>query len=436
MKRLMISRNRFVLPGQRIFRTAIAVGVCLLIYVLRGYRGIPLYSAFAAMQCMQPYTKDMKGVARKRILGTIIGAVWGLLLLLIEIQLISDGIPDETLHYILVPAVLALVLYSTVLMDVRETAYLTGTVFLVITINHFTDTNPYLFAFNRLLDTVIGVVVASVVNRVHLPRAKNTDTLFVSALGHSLLDSESRLSPYSLVELNRLMDDGMKFSLSTVQTQATVRELLPGVKLRYPIIVMDGAALYDTQSLEYLKTTPMSEENAARVMTWLREQGIPYFSNSIRQNLLVIHYSDLPNDGMRQLFESKRHSAYRNYIKTEKDHCQDIVCITAIDSTERMEAAQKRLLMQPWATDCRVVLGPTETDGFSSLKIYDARCSREAMLRELETFMGTKETVTFGGIPNKYDVFIENADRNLLVRELKRRFEPIDWRCWQSIFRW
>ena len=168
----MISKKTPVLPGQRILRTAIAVGVCLLIYVLRGHRGIPLYSALAAMQCIQPYTKDMKGVASKRILGTVIGAVWGLLFLLIEIRLISGGIPDEGLHYLLVPLVLALVLYSTVLLGVKETAYLAGTVFLVITINHFTDTNPFIFAFNRLLDTVIGVVVASVVNRIHLPRAK------------------------------------------------------------------------------------------------------------------------------------------------------------------------------------------------------------------------------------------------------------------------
>ena len=432
----MISKKTPVLPGQRILRTAIAVGVCLLIYVLRGHRGIPLYSALAAMQCIQPYTKDMKGVASKRILGTVIGAVWGLLFLLIEIRLISGVIPDEGLHYILVPLVLALVLYSTVLLGVKETAYLAGTVFLVITINHFTDTNPFIFAFNRLLDTVIGVVVASVVNRIHLPRAKNTDTLFVSALGHSLLDSESHLSPYSLVELNRLMDDGMKFSLSTVQTQATVRELLPGVRLRCPIIVMDGAALYDTQSLAYLKTTPMNEEKAANIMSWLRKENTPYFSNSIRQNLLVIHYSELANEGMRQLFEKKRYSAYRNYVKTDSDHCQNVVCVTAIDTTEHIEEVHKHFLGQDWAAEYRVDIRPAETSGFSSMKFYDASCSREAMLRELETRMGTKKTVTFGGVPNKYDVFIENSDRNLLVKELKKRFEPVDWRCWKSVFRW
>ena len=249
----MEHHRRIPLPGQRIIRSAVAVALCLIVYVLRGHRGIPLYSALAAMQCMQPYTKDMKGVARKRILGTVIGAVWGLLLLVIE-MLLGSGELNEYLHYVLVPIMLVLVLYSTVLMHVQEMAYFSGVVFLVITINHFTDANPAIFAFNRLLDTVIGVLVASVVNRVHLPRRKDTKTLYVSGLGNSLLGSDSRLSAYSRVELNRLMDDGIRFTISTVQTQATIRELLPGVRLRYPIITMDGAALYDMGSLEYIRS--------------------------------------------------------------------------------------------------------------------------------------------------------------------------------------
>ena len=424
------------LPGQRILRTAAAVWVCLLIYVLRGHRGIPLYSALAAMQCIQPYTKDMRGVASRRLLGTVIGAVWGLLLLLVEIRLISDGLPDEQLHYILIPLALVLVLYSTVLLNVRETAFLSGTVFLVITINHFTDANPYLFAFNRLLDTVIGTLVASVINRLHLPRAKNTDTLFVSALGHSLLNSDSRLTPFSLVELNRLIDDGMCFSLSTVETQATVRELLPGVRLNCPIITMDGAALYDMKSLEYLKTTPMSAEKVRRITRWLRERELPHFISSINQNLLVIHYTDLPNEGMRQLFEAKRLSPYRNFVRTGSEHCENVVYLTVADTDARVEEARRALRAEPWIREYRIAVRAAKTPGYSTLKIYDAACSREAMLRELEARMGKKRTITFGGVPNKYDVFIENADRNLLVRELKRRFEPVDLRCWRSIFRW
>ena len=432
----MNKHKRLPIPGQRIIRSAASVAVCLLIYLLRGHQGIPFYSAIAAMQCIQPYTKDMRGVARKRFLGTVIGAVWGLALLLLEIWLIGDGLSVEPIHYVLVPLFLILHLYSTVLLQVQEMAYFSGVVFLAITINHFTDENPYLFAFNRLLDTTICIVVAAVVNRLHLPRARNLDTLYVSALGHSLLDSESRLSDYSRVELNRLMDDGMKFSLSTIQTQATVRELLPGVRLRFPIITMDGAALYDTGSLTYLRTTPMSEEKAVRITAWCRKEGLPFFSNSIEQNLLVIRFRELANEAMRRLFEEKRVSPYRNYIRAESDSCSNIVYLLVLDSRERIEEAYEALTGEAWSADYRIVKGDSEYAGYSFLKIYDAACSRAAMLRELETIMGTKETVTFGGDASRYDVAIPNSDRNLLVRELKRRFEPIDLRCWRSIFRW
>ncbi len=432
----MKTYKRIPIPGQRILRSAAAVGICLAIYLLRGRQGIPFYSAIAALQCIQPYTKDMRGVARKRFLGTVIGAVWGLALLLLEIWLIGDGLNTEAIHYVLVPLFLILNLYSTVLLHVQEMAYFSGVVFLAITINHFTDANPYLFAFNRLLDTTIGIVVAAVVNRLHLPRSRSMDTLYVSALGHSLLDSRSRLSDYSRVELNRLMDDGMKFSLSTVQTQATVRELLPGVRLRYPIITMDGAALYDTGSLSYLRTTPMSEEKAARIMAWCRARELPFFSNSIEQNLLVIRFRELANEGMRRLFEEKRVSPYRNFIRAEADSCSNVVYLLALASGEQIEAAYEALTAEAWIAEYRVVKGVSEYEGCSFLKIYDAACSREAMLRELEALMGTKETVTFGGDASRYDVAIPNSDRNLLVRELKRRFEPVDLRCWRSIFRW
>ena len=70
------------------------------------------------------------------------------------------------------------------------------------------------------------------------------------------------------------------------------------------------------------------------------------------------------------------------------------------------------------------------------MKIYEANTSRETMLGKLEEIMGTTETVTFGSIPGKYDVYIRDGDRDLVVKELKRRFEPVDLRGWRNIFRW
>ncbi len=429
-------RKRRIPPlGQRIVRSAIAIALCLVVDVLRGHRGIPLYAALAALQCITPYTRSMKGIARNRILGTVSGAVWGNLLLFIEGALSGGKGLSTALHYTLVPSMLVLVLYSTVLMGVQEMAYLAGVVYLVITINHVEDAAPYVFAFNRLFDTIIGVLVASFVNHLHLPRRRETDTLFVSALTDSLLGSDRSLSPYSLVELNRLLDDGMKYTISTMQTQAAVRELLPNVRLRYPIISMDGAALYDMKELRYVHTLPMPEENAAWLAEWLRAREIPHFTNSIEQDLLVIRYGEPVNDGMRAMIDKKRHSPYRNYVRGGGESTHGVVYVLVMEKPDRAERIRTELIREKNAEKFRIDYRPSEIEGWVAIKIYDAGCTREAMLLELEKRMGTKRTVTFGGVPEKYDVFIEDADRDLLVKELKRRFEPVDFREIARLFK-
>ena len=56
------------------------------------------------------------------------------------------------------------------------------------------------------------------------------------------------------------------------------------------------------------------------------------------------------------------------------------------------------------------------------------------MLRHLEEYMQTEKTVTFGSVPGRYDVVIASADHNHMVRELKRRFEPVSLAGWRNIF--
>ena len=164
--------KKLPVPGQRILRTMIAVWLCLLVYVLRGRQGEPLYAGLAVLQCIQPYTKTMRTVARKRIIGTLVGAFWGLALLLFEQWLVSRGHEEPWLHFSLVGLFTGVVLYFTVLLKVSETAYFSAVVFLVICIKHAEDVSPYVYAFNRTLDTAIGVAVAEIVNRVHLPRLR------------------------------------------------------------------------------------------------------------------------------------------------------------------------------------------------------------------------------------------------------------------------
>lgn len=430
-----IIRERIPVPGQRIIRSVVAVWLCFAVYFLRGRNGIPFFSAIAVLQCMQPYTKDMWKIVRDKIIGTLIGSFWGLLLLLSERALAEDGIPDELPHFLLVGLFTGIVIYFTVLFRLRDVSYFSAVIFLTVVVMHSADERPYLYVFDRTLDTMIGLAIGEVVNRLQLPRRKNTDVLYASGIGDFVLGTENTLTAYSKIELNRLIEDGAKFTIATVQTQATVRELVPGLDLRYPIVTMNGAALYDTKTLEYLRTKPMTDGDAERIIHWLRAEKLPFFSNSIEENLLVIHYTKLPNTAMQKIYENKRRSPYRNYLKSPVERYENIVYLLVVDTDEAIAAGCEKLLAQPWSDAYRVVRDSTEIEGYSCLKIYDAGVSKDAMLRELAAMLGVKRVVTFGCTTGRYDVTITNGDRNQMVKELRARFEPVDFRCVRSIFR-
>lgn len=431
----MQHRERIPAPGQRIIRSVVAVWLCFAVYFLRGRNGVPFFSAIAVLQCIQPYTKDMWKIAWDKIIGTLIGSFWGLLLLLLERTLVEDGVPDELPHFLLVGLFTGLVIYFTVLFRLRNVAYFSAVIFLTVVVMHNVDEKPYMYVFDRTLDTMIGIAIGELVNRVQLPRRKNTDVLYASGIGEFVLGTENTLTPYSMVELNRLIEDGAKFTISTVQTQATVRELLGGLDLRYPIVTMDGAAIYDMNTLEYLRTKPMTDGDAERIIHWLRAEQLSFFSNSIEENLLVIHYTKLPNEAMRKIYEGKRRSPYRNYLKSPVEQYENIVYLLVVDTDEAIAAGYEKLMAQPWADAYRVTREATEFDGYSCLKIYDAGVSKNAMLKELAAMLGVKKIVTFGCTLGRYDVTITSGDRNLMVKELRDRFEPVDFRCWKNILR-
>ena len=428
---------RFPVPGQRIIRSVIVVWLCLAVYYLREREGFPVIILIAALQGIQPCTKDIRSLAAERVIGTLTGLFWGVLFLFTERSLTGGGLPDGLLRYTLISLCTGVVLYFTVVLKVTGVAFFSAITFMPIVLEPVTHTSLLADAFARTLDTLIGIGLGPLVNVVQLPRLRNTDILFVSGVGEFLVSSDNTITPYSRVELNRLIEDGAKFTISTMQTPATVRELLDGVRLRYPIVTMDGAALYDMEKLSYLKTNPMPAENAEYLIRWLEENNLPFFCNCIEEDLLVIRYNGLPNPAMKKIFESKHTSPYRNYLSGRQETFENIVYVLVVDQTEKIREACEAFVNLPKAGCFRmsVIPGETDVEGYTGLKFYDVNTSQESMVKELAAMLHTKETVTCGFDAARYDVVASEKNPNLVVKEIRDRFEPVSLRGWKNILR-
>ncbi len=148
--------------GMRVIKTVLAVFLCFVISFLRP--SLPFYSAIAAILCMKPSYNDGLDTGKSRMIGTIIGGIFGFL----EIVLIKKlGIPVYGLiHYFILSLFLIPIIYTNVNVKSHSSTYISCVVFLSIAVAHGNDAAPMLFALNRVIDTFIGIGVSIFVNRV------------------------------------------------------------------------------------------------------------------------------------------------------------------------------------------------------------------------------------------------------------------------------
>lgn len=307
--------------GARIVKSSVAAALCMVIYHIRTLlpvgNGIPFYSALAALWCLQPYHETAKSNAGVRSIGTFVGAVFGLLFMIV-IRVLQIGTP--VLVYLLAALAVIPVIYITVVLDKRNAAFFSCVVFLSIALTHSFDDDLYIFVFNRVPDTFIGIGVGLGVNNFRLPLRHDSETLYVSGIDGVLIPDDDNNMKYSKVELNRLIESGVRFTVSTVHTPAVVMSPMKGVDLRLPLIVMDGAAIYDIEEKEYIEAEFLPKDISEKAEALIARNGIHCFVNVMYDSTLLIFYGDFHNTAEKELFEAYKHSPYRNYIRSAYRH--------------------------------------------------------------------------------------------------------------------
>lgn len=408
--------------GARIIKSGAGVLICMLIYFLRGQSGMPFYSALAVLWCMRQYTSETVKMAVQRTIGTFIGAFYGLAVLL-GIQCFDSV--NVMAVYCLCSVMIIPVIYTTVLLDKKNASFFSCVVFLSITVTHSFDSNPYLFVLNRVLDTFIGIFIGLALNFVNPFRKRDNETLFISGIDAVLVSRFDTMIPYNKVELNRLLSEGVRFTVSTTRTPASLLTHMSGVNLSLPVIVMDGADLYDIKSNRYLETETLSSEVSLRAESIIAENGYHCFVNTIHDNTLIIYYGDFVNEAEEKLFSELRKSPYRNYTRSEyRTSKSEVLYLMVIDTDERIDNLSRLLCENDIASETRINLSfSVEYPGYTYLKIYSKNACKKNMTEKLMQYVHAEKTVTFGSVEGEYDIFIDDDGGNSAVKTLKRLYE-------------
>ncbi len=322
--------------GLRIIKTSFAVFLCLLIHYLIGYKGMMLQSCITAIICIQPYFKDTKKFALNRGIGTLIGAIWGLLFLLLieEFDFIKT---HELLVYLLIAIGVLIVIYTTVAIKLSDAAGLCAITFLCIVIGFDSTDSPLIITLSRLFDTIIGIIVALIVNIARLPKVREENKVFFLRLEDLVVDRLSEISSGTLILLNRLYSEGAKISLVSPWAPAHIISQVENLRIKTPSIVMDGAALYDICNRKYINIDNIEFEDANYLCHILKDMNLGYCVYAVRNNTTLIYRQGNLNEAEQIELEKLESSDLRNYIDGFYTKDDKICCIRTIDTQEKIE---------------------------------------------------------------------------------------------------
>ena len=153
--------------GMRTVKTIIVVFLSLCLAYARQGNANPLYISIAAILCIQPTMESSRKAGTDRLIGTIVGGFWGIIVFMLNNHLLSG------IHIIAKYAVVSLCLIPIIYTNIRikrpSVISTSAVVYLIITVSYSGVMTNVEFLYNRLLDTFLGFLIAMAVNMIKLP---------------------------------------------------------------------------------------------------------------------------------------------------------------------------------------------------------------------------------------------------------------------------
>ena len=258
--------------------------------------------------------------------------------------------------------------------------------------------------------------------------------LYVSDVDHTLLDSAGTLSGYSRTTLNRLLGQGLRFTVASARSCASLRSLLAGLELSLPVIEFNGAFVSDLASGRHHLVHALAPALAADLWTLLQDSGHVPFVSTFDGNADRLYYDRVRNAGMDWYLEDRRRHRDPRLCRLAnlREGLRDqVVCLTVIGRRCRLLALQRTIDRRHEDAVRSYCFENQYSPGWHWLTLLDRHATKEqgvAALRQLRPELQGCRLVAFGDGGNDIGL-LQAADVGLAVAnaepELKRQASAV-----------
>lgn len=164
-------------------------------------------------------------------------------------------------------------------------------------------------------------------------------TLYVTDLDGTLLRNDHTLNPQARERLNRLLAEGLQFTVATARSPISCNLALHGLELRLPFIAGNGAFISDVAGKhQYLGK--LNDPLARGLLGHLQErEALPFVSTHLDQRDQLV-YTDLITPGMRWYADDRiRHRDPRLVRHDDFEHAMtgQVTCLTWIHAERQIK---------------------------------------------------------------------------------------------------
>lgn len=244
-----------------------------------------------------------------------------------------------------------------------------------------------------------------------------TKTLYVSDLDGTLLNRHSVVSERSRAILGDLIaNHGTLFSIATARTPATAVQIVSGIGVSIPLIVMAGAAMWDNTKRQYVNTRPIPEDTVRRVCGTFVRHGInPFVYRNHNGVLHAYHHTALLDE--ERLFMSERvNSPFKKFVIDDDPYRtvpDEALLIYAMNRYSVVEAVSRDIDTEEIACH-KVCYHDIFNAEYGLLEVYAPGVTKAAAVERLKSLTGADRLVVFGDNLNDCEM-MQAADHSVAV---------------------
>ena len=371
--------------GLRTLKTAISIGLCMLIYVFvkildtvitidgvalydraSGFRFSDIFSPFfagiAAAYSLYPSKVETFSQAKNRVVASLLGGFFGIALTILYglIGKITNndfftwpnlgdkfGVTQYLIPYTLVAVGVIFVIVIGNAIHKKSAIFVGILTFISVTLNpmgmivdRYNQVSSFVgeavFGMNRILSTIIGVLLAIGVNLFRLPhKHKNEDMVFYVSIAGLLKEDNATLTGYFKYKMIEASERNIPVSIFTTRAPMTFMHLVNDAKISLPICCMSGAALYDSYERKFLYLDYIEDDSKVKIEKLFKEKDYHPFRNYVFDDSVIITVDDLDVRYNKMYFDSRKDSAFCNIIHTKVD-CDKVLYYLFLEDDERI----------------------------------------------------------------------------------------------------